>query len=88
MLLLVMCTSALLHTQNLVNKKIIIYEGLCYRILNVVFSFKIYFFFFFFCSDFNLEATVVKTDEIRGLKQLLTPCFFLIGKFFFSQNDL
>ena len=34
---------------------------------NAVFSFKIYF-SFSFCSDFNLEATVVKTDEIRGLK--------------------
>ena len=34
---------------------------------------------FSFCSDFNLEAMVVKTDEIRGLKQLLTH-FLLIGK--------
>ena len=42
---------------------------------------------FSFCSDFNLEATVVKTDEIRGLKQLLTPCFLLIGKKIFSQNN-
>ena len=47
----------------------------------VVFSFKIYF-SFSFCSDFNLEATVVKTDEIRGLKQLFTSCFLLIGKAF------
>ena len=30
---------------------------------------------FFFCSDFNLGATVVKTDEIRGLKQLFTHVF-------------
>ena len=45
----------------------------------VVFSSKIYF-SFSFCSDFNLEATVVKTDEIRGLKQLFTPYFLLIGK--------
>ena len=52
--------------------------------LNVVFSFKIYF-SFTFCSDFNLEATVVKTDKIRGLKQLFTPCFLLIGKNFFSK---
>ena len=44
-----------------------------------VFSFKIYF-SFSFCSDFNLAATVVKTDEIRNLKQLFTPCFLLIGK--------
>ena len=52
---------------------------------NVVFSFKTYF-SFTFSSDFNLEATVlVKTDEIRGLKQLFTPCFPLIGKFFFSK---
>ena len=35
---------------------------------------------FSFCSDFNLKATVVKTDEIRGLKQLFTPCFLLTGK--------
>ena len=42
---------------------------------------------FSFCSDFNLEATVVKTDEIRGLKQLLTPCSLLIGKKVFSQNN-
>ena len=45
----------------------------------VVFSFKIYF-SFSFCSDFDLEAAVVKTDEIRGLKQLFTLCFLLIGK--------
>ena len=38
-----------------------------------------------FCSDFNLEATVVKTDEVRGSKQLLTPCFLLIGKIIFSK---
>ena len=38
-----------------------------------------------FCSDINLEATVVKTDEIRGLKQLFTPCFLLIGKNFFFK---
>ena len=31
-----------------------------------------------FCSDFSLIATVVKTDEIRDLKQLFTPCFPLI----------
>ena len=30
-------------------------------------SVKIYF-SFSFCSDFNLEATVVKADEIRGLE--------------------
>ena len=35
---------------------------------------------FCFCSDFNLEATVAKRGEIRGLKQLFTPCFLLIGK--------
>ena len=50
----------------------------------VVFGFKIYF-FFSFCSDFNLEATVVKTEEIRGLKQLFTPAFLLIGKKIFSK---
>ena len=27
-----------------------------------------------------MEATLVKTDKIRGLKQLFTPCFLLIGK--------
>ena len=31
------------------------------------------YFSFSFCSDFNLEATVVKTDKIRGLKHLFTP---------------
>ena len=36
----------------------------------VVFSFKIYF-SFSFCSDFNLEAIVIKKDKIRGLKQFL-----------------
>ena len=49
-----------------------------------IFSFKIYF-SFTFCSDFNLEATVVKTDEIRGLKQFFIPCFLLIVKKFFSK---
>ena len=37
----------------------------------VVFGSKICFSFSFF-SDFNLEETVVKTDEIRGLKQFKT----------------
>ena len=46
-------------------------------LLNTVFSFKIDF-FFSFSSDFNLEATVVKTGEIRRLKQLFTPYFLLI----------
>ena len=46
---------------------------------HVVFSFKVYF-SFSFCSGFNLEAIVVKTDKISGLKQLFTPYFFLIGK--------
>ena len=41
----------------------------------VVFSFKIYF-FFSFCSDSNLEATVVKTDKIRGLNNCLPSIFF------------
>ena len=45
----------------------------------VVFSFKIYI-SFSFCSDFNLEAIVVKTGKVRGLKQLFTPCFLFIGK--------
>ena len=39
---------------------------------HVIFSFKICF-SFSFCSDFNLEATVVKTDKVRGLKQLFSP---------------
>ena len=51
---------------------------------NLLSSFEIYF-SFSFCSDFNLEATVVKTDEIRGLKQLFTPSFLLIGKKNFSK---
>ena len=38
------------------------------------------YFSFSFCSDFNLETLVVKTDEIRDLKQLFSPCFLLIGK--------
>ena len=41
------------------------------------------YFYFYFCSDFDLEATVVKPDEIRGLKQLFTP---LIGKKKFQTN--
>ena len=49
-------------------------------------SVKIYFSFPFY-SDFNLEATVVKTGEIRGLKQLLNPCFLLIGKNIFPNNN-
>ena len=52
----------------------------------VVFGFKIYF-SFSFCSDFNLEATVVKTDKIRGLKQLFTHCFLLIGKKIQNNNN-
>ena len=65
------------------KRKIFIYFIKCYWILNVVFSFKIYF-SFTFCSDFDLEATVVKTDKIRGLKQLFTP-FSLNWKNFFSK---
>ena len=33
------------------------------------------YFSFTFCSDFNLSATIVKTGEIRGLKQLPTHFF-------------
>ena len=33
----------------------------------------------------TLEATVVKTDEIRGIKQFFTLCFLLIGKRIFSK---
>ena len=61
-----------------------IYFIKCY--LNLVFSFKIYF-SFSFCSDFNLEATVLKTGKIRDLQQLFTPCFLFIGKIFFFQNN-
>ena len=57
------------------ERKIFIYFIKCYWILNVVFSFKIYF-SFSCCFNFNLEATVVKTGKIRGLKQLFTPYFF------------
>ena len=42
----------------------------------VVFSFKIYF-HFSFCSDFDLEATVVNTDKIV---YNCLPRFLLIGK--------
>ena len=48
---------------------------------SVVFSFKILF-SFSFCSDFNLEATVAKTDKITGSNQMFTPCFLLSGKKF------
>ena len=51
----------------------------------VAFSFKIYFSFSFW-SDFNLDSTVVKVDKIRGLKQLFTSYFLLIGKKKFSQK--
>ena len=44
-------------------------------------------FVFSFCSDFNLKAAVVKTDEIRGLKQLFTPCFLLIEKKKIQNNN-
>ena len=37
---------------------------------HVIFSFKICF-SFSFCSDFNLEATVVKTYKTRDLKQFI-----------------
>ena len=60
----------------------------CYGLISlncVVLIFKIYF-SFSFSSDFNLEATVVKTDKMRGFKQLFTPCFLLIGFFFFQNN--
>ena len=50
----------------------------------VLLSFKIYF-YFSVCSDFNLKATVVKTDEIRVLQQLLSPCFLLIENHFFPK---
>ena len=49
----------------LLNKRSFIFKK------GVAFSFKIYF-SFYFCSDFNLKARVVKTDKIRGLKQLVT----------------
>ena len=39
-------------------------------------------FTFLFVQYYNLEVTVVKTDEIRGLEQFFTPCFLLIGKIF------
>ena len=42
-------------------------------------------FIFPFRSDFSLEATVVKTEEIRGLKQLFTSCFFQLEKTFFPK---
>ena len=45
-------------------------------------------FSFSFCSDFNLEATVVKIDEIKGLKQLFTLYFLLIGKKTFFSKQL
>ena len=45
------------------------------------------FIFPFLCSDFNLKATVVKTDEIRGLKLFFTPYFLVIGKENFFQNN-
>ena len=41
---------------------------------------------FSFCSDFNLEATVVKTEEIRGLKQLFALFSLNWEKFFFQSN--
>ena len=47
----------------------------CYWILYLV---SRLIFFFSFSSDFNLEAMVVKTGEIRRLKQLFTPYFLLI----------
>ena len=68
------------------KRKLFVYFVKCYLILNDVFSFKIYF-SFSFCSDFNLEATVVKTDKIRGFKQLFMPCFLLIGKNIFYQSN-
>ena len=49
-----------------------------------VFGFRINF-SISFCSDFNLEATVVKADGIRGVKQLFTPCFLLTRKQIFSK---
>ena len=54
----------------------------------VLFSSKIYF-SFSFCFDFNLKATVIKTDKIRGFKQLFTPWFIFIRKTIFSKviND-
>ena len=51
---------------------------------HVAFSSRIYL-SFAFCSDFNLEAEGVKTDEVRGLKELLTPCFPLNGRKMFSE---
>ena len=62
---------------------------LFYKVLlntDFVSSFKIYS-SFSFCSGFNLESTVVKIDEIRGLEQLFTPCFLLIERKKFIQND-
>ena len=53
---------------------------------HVIFGFKISF-SFSFCFDFNLEATVVETYEIRGLKQLFTPLFSLNWKKIFFQNN-
>ena len=62
-----------LFYKELLNKRSFIFKK------GVAFSFKIYF-SLYFCSDFNLKATVVKTDKIRGLKQLFTPSIHLTGK--------
>ena len=52
-----------MNTNYLMKKKT---SNLFYKVLlNVAFSFKIYFSFSFW-SDFNLEARVVKTDEVTG----------------------
>ena len=68
-----------MNTNYLMKKKNfhLVYKML-HCILKIDFSFS-------FCSDFNLQATVVKTDKIKGLKHLFTPCFLLIGKTIFFK---
>ena len=60
-----------MNTNYLMKKKNF---HLFYKVLSSlnhdVLNFKIYF-SFSFCSDFNLEATVVKTYKTRDLKQFI-----------------
>ena len=58
-----------------------------YVLNQAVFNFKTYF-SFSFCSDFNLETTVVKTEKIKSLKTIVYPALNWIIFFFKLPHSL
>ena len=73
-----------MNTSYLMEKKNF---DLLYKVLRLISLNHVVFIFPFLFVDFNLEATVIKTVEIRALKQLFTPCFLLIRQQNFPKNN-